>query len=150
MSHEQDEEEPNDQAHMFMSHYSTLGIAFYYLIRKYPSYLIQLQMDALGGPADRIFHSVNNSWKNGLDVLSDNKEMIPEFYIGDGSFLINSTGADLGSDHMSEQVSDVSLPDWATSPSDFVMKMRMALESNSVTMQLPKWIDLIFGHLQQG
>jgi len=53
-------------------------------------------MDALGGPADRIFHSVNNSWKNCMDILSDNKELTPEFYLGDGSFLLNSTGADLG------------------------------------------------------
>ena len=44
----------------------------------------------------------------------------------------------------------MSLPDWASDPQDFVLKMRMALESNSVSMNLPKWIDLIFGHLQQG
>ena len=79
-----------------MSHYSTPGVVFYYLIRRFPSFLIQLQMDALGGPADRIFHSVNNSWKNCMDILSDNKELTPEFYLGDGSFLLNSTGADLG------------------------------------------------------
>ena len=38
------EEEPQqvDQAYMYMSHYSTPGIVFYYLIRRYPSYLIQL------------------------------------------------------------------------------------------------------------
>ena len=131
-----------------MTHYLTLGTAFYYLIRRFPSYLIQLQMDALGGPSDRIFHSVNNSWKNCLDVLSDNKELIPEFYIGDGSFLLNQTGADLGTDHMGDPVGNVSLPDWAASPTDFVLKLRMALESNSATMGLPKWIDLIFGHLQ--
>ena len=107
-------------------------------------------MDALGGPADRIFHSVNNSWKNCNDILSDNKELTPEFYLGDGTFLLNSTGADLGLDHMGDPVSDVALPDWASSPTDFVLKMRMALESNSVSMALPKWIDLVFGHLQQG
>ena len=135
---------------MYLSHYSTMGIVFYYLIRKFPSYLIQLQMDALGGPADRIFHSVNNSWKNCHDILSDNKELTPEFYLGDGTFLLNSTGADLGLDHMGDPVSDVALPDWASSPTDFVLKMRMALESNSVSMALPKWIDLVFGHLQQG
>ena len=107
-------------------------------------------MDALGGPQDRIFHSVNNSWKNCMDILSDNKELIPEFYMGDGSFMINSTNADLGQDHMGEPVADVALPDWAASPQDFVLKMRMALESNSVSMALPKWIDLVFGHLQTG
>jgi len=53
-------------------------------------------MDALGGPPDRIFYSINNSWKNCIDILSDNKELTPEFYLGDGSFLLNSTGADLG------------------------------------------------------
>ena len=99
---DQDEEEPSDQAHMYMSHYSTMGIVFYYLIRKFPSYLIQLQMDVLGCPSDRIFHSVNNSWKNCMDILNDNKELIPEFYIGDGSFLLNSSRADLGTDHMGE------------------------------------------------
>ena len=103
-------------------------------------------MDALGGPADRIFHSINNSWKNCTDILSDNKELIPEFYLGDGSFLLNTTGADLGSNHMGEQVGDVALPDWASSPNDLIIKLRMALESNSVSMALPKWIDLIFGH----
>ena len=94
-----------------------------------------------------IFHSVNNTWKNCLDILSDNKELIPEFYIGDGSFLINSTSADLGVDHMGEPVGNVTLPDWASSPANFVLKMRMALESNSVSQSLPKWIDLVFGHL---
>ena len=107
-------------------------------------------MDVLGGPSDRIFHSINNSWKNCMDILSDNKELIPEFYLGDGSFLLNSSGADLGTNHMGDQVADVSLPDWAESPQDLVLKLRMALESNSVTMALPKWIDLVFGNLQQG
>lgn len=104
-------------------------------------------MDVLGGPSDRIFHSINNSWKNCMDILSDNKELIPEFYLGDGSFLLNTSGADLGTNHMGDQVGDVSLPDWAESPQDLVLKLRMALESNSVTMALPKWIDLVFGNL---
>ena len=82
--------------------------------------------------------------------LSDNKELIPEFYIGDGSFLINSFNTDLGDNHLGQKGSDVTLPEWAKDSQDFVLKMRMALESNSVSMNLPKWIDLIFGHLQQG
>lgn len=132
---------------MFLSHYSTAGIVLYYLIRRFPSYLIQLQMSPLGGPVDNIFHSVNNTWKNCMDVLSDNKELTPEFYLGDGSFLLNQRNADLGLDHMGEPVGHVVLPDWAHSPQDFVLKMRMALESNSVSMALPKWIDMVFGHL---
>ena len=91
-------------------------------------------MDALGGPPDRIFHCVNNSWNNCLNVLADNKELIPEFYLGDGSFLTNMYGADLGKDHLGQQGADVALPDWASSPQDFIFKMRMALESNTVSM----------------
>ena len=80
--------------------------------------------------------------------MSDNKELIPEFYLGDGSFLLNTTRADLGLDHMGEPGGDVSLPDWAgESPQEFILKMRMALESNSVSMALPKWIDMVFGSL---
>ena len=82
-----------------------------------------------------------------MKILSDNKELIPEFYIGDGSFLINSFNTDLGDNHLGQKGADVSLPDWAKDPQDFVLKMRMALESNTASMNLPKWIDLIFGHL---
>ena len=78
--------------------------------------------------------------------LSDDKELIPEFYFGDGSFLINSFDADLGDDHLGQKGGDVSLPDWASDPQDFVIKMRMALESNTVSMNIQKWIDLVFGH----
>ena len=135
---------------MYLSHYSTLGIVFYYLIRKFPAYLIKLQNDAYGGPPDRVFHDVNNTWQNQMKHLSDNKELIPEFYVGDGSFLVNNLDADLGDNHLGQRGSDVTLPDWAKDPQDFVLKMRMALESNTVSMNLPKWIDLVFGHFQQG
>jgi hypothetical protein len=36
---ELDEIESYDQAYMYMSHYSTPGIVFYYLIRSFPSYI---------------------------------------------------------------------------------------------------------------
>lgn len=34
--------------------------------------------------------------------------------------------------------------------SDFLMKMRLALESDYVSFNLPKWIDLIFGIKSRG
>ena len=103
-------------AYMYLSHYSTQGIVLYYLIRKYPAFLIRLQNDAFGGPPDRIFHDINNTWQNQMKHLSDNKELIPEFYLGDGSFLINSYDADLGDNHLGQKGGDVSLPDWAQDP----------------------------------
>lgn len=57
-----EDEDTIDQAHMYLSHYSTPGIVMYYLIRKYPSYLVRLQNEAIGGPTDRIFHDVNITW----------------------------------------------------------------------------------------
>lgn len=52
----------------------------YYLIRKYPQYLCRLQNDAMGGPSDNIFMDVSLTWHNISQNLSDNMELIPEFF----------------------------------------------------------------------
>lgn len=57
-----DEVDNTEQAYMYMSHYSTPGIVFYYLIRRFPSYMIRIQNDDFGGPPDRIFFDVFMSW----------------------------------------------------------------------------------------
>jgi len=45
----------------------------------------------------------------------------------------------------------VILPRWAhNSPTEFITKMRAALESQYVSENLHKWIDLIFGYKQRG
>ena len=96
LEHAENDEAETEQAYMYMSHYSTPGIIFYYLLRKFPSYLIRIQNDEFGGPPDRIFHNLNLTWQNCCKVISDNKELIPEFYIGDGLFLVNQSNAELG------------------------------------------------------
>jgi len=45
----------------------------------------------------------------------------------------------------SKRVDDVSLPKWARTPEDFLRMNREALESEYVSQNLHKWIDLIFG-----
>jgi factor associated with neutral sphingomyelinase activation len=92
---------------MFLSHYSTPGIVLYYLIRKYPNYILKLQNESYGGPPDNIFYDIGRTWYNGLNVLADNKELIPEFYFGNGSFLKNLQRLELGLDHNNELVWDV-------------------------------------------
>jgi len=140
----------DEKPYMYLSHYSTPGIVLYYLIRQFPSYILKIQNESVGGPPDKIFHDINISWQNVLQALSDNKELTPEFYFGDGSFMKNRHNLDLGTNHLGEKVGDVSLPSWATSHQDFVMKNRFALESNHASANLHKWIDLVFGYQQRG
>ena len=42
------------------------------------------------------------------------------------------------------------MPKWADNISDFVIKMRVALESEYITCNINKWIDLIFGNKSRG
>ncbi len=65
--------------------------------------------------------------------MPDNKEVIPEFYFGDGSFMKNDNEVELGLNHQQKKVGDVGLPPWASSHKDFVFKNRYALESNFVS-----------------
>lgn len=72
-----------------------------------------MQNEGYGGPPDRIFFDVGMSWFNGLKVLADNKELIPEFFFGEGHFLKNMNQSELGLNHLEEKVNDVTLPPWA-------------------------------------
>ena len=80
-------------------------------------------------------------------------ELIPEFFCGDGDFLLNSSGLDLGrrQNGTGERIGDVELPVWAEgSPAEFSAQNRQALESEYVSAHLHEWIDLIFGYKQRG
>jgi hypothetical protein len=76
------------------------------------------------------------------------KELIPEFF-DQCSFLRNSQGLDFGVKANGKPIGDVKLPEWASSPEDFLMKHRAALESEYVSRHLHLWIDLIFGVAQR-
>lgn len=99
---------------MILSHYSTPGIVLYYLIRNVPSYILRVQNEGFFGPPDRIFYDIGSTWYNGLKVLSDNKEIIPEFYFGTGEFMVNNYKLELGLNHLDEKVGNVTLPSWAS------------------------------------
>ncbi len=77
------------------------------------------------------------------------KELIPEFYMDNPDFLINKQKLDLGVRSNGKRVDDAKLPNWASSPEDFLRKHRAALESEYVSMNLHQWIDLIFGSKQR-
>ncbi|XP_015181599.1 PREDICTED: protein FAN-like isoform X1 [Polistes dominula] len=140
-----------EQKFLYGSHYSTPGFVLFYLVRKYPQYMLCLQNGRFDHP-DRMFNSVADVWKNVLVNMSDFKELIPEFYDTNngGDFLVNSYGIDFGYRHDGTKIGDVQLPPWAEGPSDFIQKLRNALESDYVSKNLNHWIDLIFGYKQKG
>ncbi|CAK7347275.1 unnamed protein product [Dovyalis caffra] len=100
--------------------------------------------------ADRLFQSIEGTYRNCLSNTSDVKELIPEFFYMP-EFLVNSNSYHLGVKQDGEPLGDVCLPPWAKgSPELFVNKNREALESEYVSSNLHHWIDLVFGYKQRG
>ncbi|KAM3964850.1 protein FAN [Aphomia sociella] len=144
-------DEMSDPKFLFGSHYSAPGLVLFYLVRKYPQYMLCLQNGRFDHP-DRMFNSVKDVYNNCLRNMSDFKELVPEFYDTDakGDFLVNIYEIDFGERYDGTKVNNVALPPWATCPEDFVVKLREALESEYVSRHLHLWIDLIFGYKQRG
>ncbi|XP_067305081.1 protein FAN [Pseudorasbora parva] len=134
---------------MYGSHYSSPGYVLFYLVRVAPEHMLCLQNGRFDH-ADRMFNSVGETWKNCLEGGTDFKELIPEFYGSDSSFLKNLLALNLGRRQGGGRVESVELPPWASDPDDFLQKMRLALESQFVSEHLHEWIDLIFGFRQKG
>ncbi|XP_045919910.1 protein FAN [Micropterus dolomieu] len=134
---------------MYGSHYSSPGYVLFYLVRVAPEHMLCLQ-NGRYDHADRMFNSIAETWKNCLEGATDFKELIPEFYGSDPSFLENKQSLDLGRRQNGSSVGDVILPAWASDTSDFLQKHRAALESQYVSEHLHEWIDLVFGFKQRG
>uniref|UniRef100_A0A669CHP7 Neutral sphingomyelinase activation associated factor n=1 Tax=Oreochromis niloticus TaxID=8128 RepID=A0A669CHP7_ORENI len=134
---------------MYGSHYSSPGYVLFYLVRVAPEHMLCLQ-NGRYDHADRMFNSIGETWKNCLEGATDFKELIPEFFGTDPSFLENRMSLDLGRRQNGSLVGDVVLPPWATDSSDFLQKHKDALESQYVSEHLHEWIDLVFGFKQRG
>lgn len=66
-------------------------------------------------------------------------------------FLRNINKFDFGTSHDNRKIEDVDLPPWADgSPEKFIRINREALESEYVSANLHRWIDLVFGYKQLG
>lgn len=98
--------------------------------------------------SDRLFHSFMETWS--LANALDYKEVIPEIFTLP-EFLININNFSFGKTQMNRNVNDIELPQWCLGdPRFFVNFQKKALESNFASLNLQKWIDLIFGERQKG
>ncbi|KAF6776340.1 hypothetical protein AHF37_03796 [Paragonimus kellicotti] len=132
------------------THYSTAAFVLSYLLRLEPftTLFLHLQDGKFDHP-DRLFSSVGRTWDNCQRNTSDVKELIPEFFYLPEMFE-NSNHFTLGVTEDGEEVGEVKLPKWASTPEQFIRIHRQALESELVSCQLHHWIDLIFGYKQRG
>ncbi|KAJ2784172.1 hypothetical protein H4R18_001299 [Coemansia javaensis] len=145
-------EDPSGRIKKFLygTHYSSAASVAHYLIRTEPfaSVHISLQSGKFDH-ADRQFHSISETWNSCMTGSGDVKELIPEFFYMP-EFLVNHNGLDLGVKQNGTRLGDVELPPWASTPEEFVRINHQALESEHVSANLHKWIDLIFGFKQRG
>ncbi|KAL3684694.1 hypothetical protein R1sor_002716 [Riccia sorocarpa] len=142
--------DPDIPSFYYGSHYSSMGIVLFYLLRLEPFSALHRQLQ--GGKfdhADRLFHSIAGAYANCLTNTSDVKELVPEFFYMP-EFLENSNQYYIGVKQDGEELADVVLPPWAKDAEEFVRKNREALESEYVSDHLHEWIDLIFGYKQRG
>lgn len=133
------------------SHYSSLGTVLFFLLRLEPFTRAALALqEGHFDHAERLFHSLAESWRNCCNNSADVKELVPEFFCLP-AFLKNSSRLPLGERQDGTALGNVVLPPWADgSPDKFVRLHRAALESEFVSQHLHLWIDLIFGCKQRG
>ncbi|EEE56359.1 hypothetical protein OsJ_05488 [Oryza sativa Japonica Group] len=108
--------DPDIPSFYYGSHYSSMGIVLYYLLRLEP--FTALHRNLQGGKfdhADRLFQSIESTYRNCLSNTSDVKELIPEFFYMP-EFLENSNSYHLGVKQDGEPLGNVGLPPWAKEP----------------------------------
>lgn len=132
------------------SHYSNGGIILHYLLRIEPFTTEHKIFN--GGSFDagnRIFYSFQVAWETTENSSGDVKELIPQFY-SMPQVLENINSENLGTTQNQVNISEFQLPKWAKNHWDFIRKHRKCLESNYVSSNIHKWIDLVFGYQQKG
>ncbi|CAG9583694.1 conserved hypothetical protein [Leishmania major strain Friedlin] len=135
----------------YFTHYSSPAITLYFLVRLPPFTTLAILLQ--GGHfdhADRMFHSMQATFRAVMTSTQDVRELIPELYYLP-ELCINENHIDFGRRQDRTPMDDLELPPWAhNDPFTFVYRMREALESAHVSAHLHEWIDLIFGYKQRG
>jgi hypothetical protein len=144
----------NQQENIFLYpiHYSSPLIIMFYLNRQFPRFQLQMQV---GTFENGIMDGIKEFWEYLYSEGNDVMELIPEFFEGDGEFLLNYNNLLYGqkkknSNENMKLIPDVILPKWSKTPMEFISINRCALEGDYVSNNLNNWIDLIFGYKQKG
>lgn len=90
--------------YLFGTHYSNPSYVVGYLFRKHPYWMLKLNGGKFDHP-DRLFASCSSDWKMCINTTSCLKELIPEFYENDNSFLLNNQNIDYGENILGRKVS---------------------------------------------
>ncbi len=122
----------------------------HYLTRLFPftNMAIEIQGDNFD-VSDRLFLSIENSFKMSTSNKGDLRELIPDFFILPEMFL-NINNLNLGQLSNGNLVNNVDLPEWGKDPFKFIYKQRKIFESNIVSLKLNEWINLVFGYQSRG
>ena len=143
--------ETDEGKYYYSSHYSNPFYVSYYLIRLFPfsNSAIELQGDGFD-KVTRQFSSLNISFNNCMNETTDIRELIPEFFYLPELFL-NVNQINFGNKNEIVENSNCILPSWSkNNPYLFIIKNKLALESDFVSLLINNWIDLIFGYKQKG
>ena len=144
-----------EKRYFYSSHYSNPFYVVHYMYKLFPycCCAIELQGDGFD-KRERQFISIIESWKNCMNENTDVRELIPEFYFLPEMFVnLNKINFGKNDEEEKSQVppDDFEYPKWSkNNPSLFIIKNRLALESDFVSENLNDWIDLIFGYKQKG
>jgi factor associated with neutral sphingomyelinase activation len=84
--------------------------------------MLKLQSGRFDKP-DRLFKSIKDDWYNVMENPTSLKELIPEFFMTDSSFLKNYQNLDLGVRQNKKKVGDVKMPKWAKEDPEIYLKI---------------------------
>ena len=141
--------EIQEKRYFYSSHYSNPFYVVHYMYKIFPYSFCAIELQGDGfDKRERQFISIIDSWKNCMNENTDVRELIPEFYILPEMF-VNLNKINFGKDENIEE--DFEYPKWSkNNPNLFIIKNRLALESDFVSENLCDWVDLIFGYKQKG
>ena len=144
-----------EKRYFYSSHYSNPFYVVHYMSKVFPYSFCAIELQGDGfDKRERQFLSMINSWNNCMNENTDIRELIPEFFYLPEMFInfnkINFLNDKINLEKLNDS-NDFEYPNWSkNNPNLFVIKNRLALESDFVSNNLNDWIDLIFGYKQKG